>query len=49
MTAWQYLGSTYYALGDYNSSVSAYEKYVELSGDAEFANWLNEFKKSLGM
>jgi flagellar motor switch protein FliG len=49
MTAWQYLGSTYYAIGDYNSSVSAYEKYVELSGDAEFANWLNEFKKSLGM
>lgn len=49
ITAWQYLGATYYALADYNSAVNAYEKYVELSGDTEFEKWLNDFKKSLGM
>jgi len=47
--AWQYLGSTYYGLGNYNEAVSAYENYVKLSGDKEFEGWLNEFKKSFGM
>lgn len=48
-TAWQYLGSVYYALQRYNEAVGAYQRYVDLTSDREFARWLEEFKKSLGM
>lgn len=47
--AWQYLGSVYYALQRYNEAVGAYQRYVDLTSDAEFAKWLEEFKKQLGM
>ena len=47
--AWQYLGSSYYALGNYNEAVSAYDNYVNLSGDMEFKTWLDDLKKQLGM
>ena len=46
---WQYLGSTYYALGRYKESVDAYQRYVDLTSDPEFAKWLEDFKRSLGM
>lgn len=47
--AWQYLGSVYYAKQMYVEAVNAYQKYVELTNDNEFAKWLDEFKKQLGM
>ena len=46
--AWQYLGSTYYSLNRMDDSVSAYEKYVELTNDQQTAAWLNDIKKQLG-
>jgi flagellar motor switch protein FliG len=47
-SAWQYLGSTYYSLNRMDDSVSAYEKYVELTNDQQTAAWLNDIKKQLG-
>jgi tetratricopeptide (TPR) repeat protein len=46
--AWQYLGSTYYSLNRMDDSVSAYEKYVELTNDQQTAAWLSDIKKQLG-
>jgi tetratricopeptide (TPR) repeat protein len=48
-TAWQYLGSTYYAVQNYQEAVSSYENYVRLSNDSEFEKWLDDLKKQLGM
>lgn len=47
--AWQYLGSSYYAISDFQNAVRAYENYVRLSNDSEFKTWLDELKKQLGM
>ncbi|MEF3280904.1 MAG: hypothetical protein K6357_08085 [Elusimicrobiota bacterium] len=47
--AWQYLGSSYYSIGNYAEAVSAYDNYVKLSNDMEFKNWLDDLKRQLGM
>jgi tetratricopeptide (TPR) repeat protein len=48
-SAWQYLGSSYYSLGNYQEAVSAYENYVNITGDEEFRSWLEDLKRQLGM
>lgn len=47
--AWQYLGSIYYSSSRYSEAVEAYQKYVDLTNDRDFAAWLEDLKKQLGM